>query len=96
MAYHARPFQGRSWGRGYTCGVGFWRLISSVRQEPWIWQRMLSRASCFSKGDMRLLCRLSISVRMRAYFFSSVCLSACHQRSCRSQLVLQGWHFGAY
>ena len=90
MACHARPLQGGSWGRGCTCGVGFWRRISSVRQEPWIWQRMLSRASCFSKGDMRLLCRLSISVRMRAYFFSSVCLSACHQRSCWYHMVLQG------
>ena len=31
-----------------TWGEGFWRRISSVRQEPWIWQRMDSSASIFS------------------------------------------------
>jgi len=65
---------------GGTCGVGFWRRISSVRQAPWIWQRMLSSASIFSYGDMRLLCSLSMSCRMRAYFFSSDCRSACARR----------------
>jgi len=74
----APPSKGRArGGGGGACGVGFWRRISSVRQAPWIWQRMLSSASIFSYGDMRLLCSLSMSCRMRAYFFSSDCRSAC-------------------
>ena len=32
----------------HTCGEGFWRRISSVRQEPWICPRMDSSASIFS------------------------------------------------
>ncbi len=74
---HRPAQQGPGPGGGGTCGVGFWRRISSVRQAPWIWQRMLSSASIFSYGDMRLLCSLSMSCRMRAYFFSSDCRSAC-------------------
>ena len=70
-----------------TCGVGFWRRISSVRQAPWIWQRMLSSASIFSYGDMRLLCSLSMSYRMRAYFFSSDCRSACARQVLAHQLL---------
>ena len=73
-----------------TCGEGFWRRISSVRHAPWIWLLMQSRHSSFSYGLSLLLCRRSISVLMRAYFFSSDCLMACSLTAFQTP----GWEYG--
>ena len=67
---HARACA-RAWGEGLR------RLISSVRQAAWTWERISSRHSSRSYADMRVLCRRSIWERILLYFFSMDWRMAC-------------------